>query len=98
MFRNCKTLQAAPAIPETVENMARMFDGCDLLQGDVIILSKRVRNAERAFTYSKYLRRIYLDVNSKTYEAFEKAGLTEKQKLLNIELRPLEEVRYDESE
>ena len=26
------------------------------------------------------------------------AKLTEKQKLLNIELRPLEEVRYDESE
>ena len=98
MFRNCKTLQTAPAIPETVENMAGMFDGCDLLQGDVIILSKRVRNAERAFTYSKYLRRIYLDFNSKTYEAFERAGLTEKQKLLNIELRPLEEVRHDETE
>ena len=28
----------------------------------------------------------------------QRAGLTEKQKLLNIELRPLEEVRYDESE
>ena len=98
MFKRCKTLQVAPVVPETVEYMAGMFEECDLLQGDIIILAKRVRNAERAFTYSKYLRRIYLDFNSKTYEAFERAGLTEKQKLLNIELRPLEEVSHGKSE
>lgn len=96
MFKHCVTLQTAPVIPETVEFMTGMFEECDLLQGDIFILSKNVKRADNAFSHSKYLRRIHLDFNSETYKAFERAGLTEKQKLLNIELVPLNEVKHGE--